>query len=145
MAIPLLEGYKINQEFAAGGMAKIYDAIQVSLNRPVAIKFLSKELLSHHEAKELFEQHLAKREEQLHGEVCLVGAGPGDPDLLTFKALRLLQSADVILYDRLVNQAIVDLARIDAGFDGCCQAPGGLLRAAVALVVDSARGARRFE
>lgn len=55
MAIPLLKGYKINQEFAAGGMAKIYDAVQISLNRPVAIKFLSKSLLSHHEAQELFE------------------------------------------------------------------------------------------
>lgn len=55
MAIPQLDGYKINQEFAAGGMAKIYDAIQISLNRPVAIKFLSRKLLSHNEAKELFE------------------------------------------------------------------------------------------
>lgn len=70
------------------------------------------------EAEHTVEQALTEASDRRleRGEVYLVGGGPGDPDLLTFRALRLMQQADVVVYDRLISKAVLNLCRKEAEF-----------------------------
>lgn len=83
---------------------------------PIAAQVLAGDETGAHEAMLALinRPHTDEKTEEQKGSVHIVGAGPGDPDLLTIKALRLLQRADVILYDRLVSDEILNLARRDA-------------------------------
>ena len=76
---------------------------------PISDRYLAGDAAS---ARQLAQDALT--EAPAAGSVALVGAGPGDPELLTLKALRLLQRADVVIYDRLVGRAVLDYARRDA-------------------------------
>jgi uroporphyrin-III C-methyltransferase/precorrin-2 dehydrogenase/sirohydrochlorin ferrochelatase len=80
------------------------------------------------------------------GEVTLVGAGPGDPELLTLKALRALQDADVIFHDRLVPEGLLDMARRDAARISVGKAAGGIgstQEEINALLIEHARQGKR--
>jgi len=87
---------------------RLWEAV---LDGPVAQLVLSNRWQA---AEERFREILESYTPASVGEVYLIGAGPGDPELMTFKALRLLQRADVVLHDRLVNPDIVAMARRDA-------------------------------
>jgi uroporphyrin-III C-methyltransferase/precorrin-2 dehydrogenase/sirohydrochlorin ferrochelatase len=98
------------------------------------------------EARTDIQELLNSSQESTTGEVYLVGGGPGDPDLLTFKALRLMQQADVILYDRLVSKEVMELVRRDAELiyvgkerDNHAVPQGGINK----LLVDLAKQGRR--
>lgn len=66
------------------------------------------------EAEAYLAQYLAGQAQEVQGEVALVGAGPGDTELLTLKALQAIQQADVVLYDALIPEQILNLIRRDA-------------------------------
>jgi uroporphyrin-III C-methyltransferase/precorrin-2 dehydrogenase/sirohydrochlorin ferrochelatase len=99
-------------------------------------------------ASELLQTMLQQRQPTLKavGEVYLVGAGPGDPDLLTFKALRLIQKCDVLVYDRLISKCIIDKARpgVEKVYVG--KAPGAHMKTQKeinALIVEFAKQGKK--
>ena len=112
-------------EFAGACRGRVKDAIAEG---PLRLRFwerfihgpIAEYILAGQEeaAGNLFDETLARAGNggnvTAHGEVYLVGSGPGDPDLLTFRALRLMQQADVVLHDRLVTDEIMELVRRDA-------------------------------
>ncbi len=110
----LVESFRdrVKQRFSSSNEIRRF--WEVILAGPVADKLVAGK---DSEARELLEQAVEGGEApDMQGEVFLVGAGPGDPELLTFKALRLMQQADVVVYDRLVSPGIMDLVRRDAEF-----------------------------
>lgn len=93
----------------SGQRMRFWEAV---INGPVAEALMAgKDAQAEAMLETLLEQEQPAQET---GEVYLVGAGPGDPDLLTFRALRLMQQADVVLYDRLVSEQILNMTRQDA-------------------------------
>lgn len=107
--------------------ARFRQQVKQQINQPNQRKLFWESILQGQVAELVFSGREQEAENQLlaqladidnsqpaKGEVYLIGAGPGDPDLLTFKALRLMQQADVVVYDRLVADSIVDMARRDA-------------------------------
>ncbi len=88
---------------------------EVMTNGPIAEHILAgKETEAATLADRMLNEASQADETMTKGEVYLVGAGPGDPDLLTFRALRLMQQADVVLYDALLGDGILDMVRRDA-------------------------------
>jgi uroporphyrinogen-III C-methyltransferase (EC 2.1.1.107)/precorrin-2 dehydrogenase (EC 1.3.1.76) len=100
---------KVKQTFADGELRRrFWESV---LNGEIAEQVLAG---NEAQAECAMVQRLAAEDCETGGEVYLVGAGPGDPDLLTFKALRLMQQAEVVLYDRLVSEPILEMVRRDA-------------------------------
>ncbi|MEO8343433.1 MAG: siroheme synthase CysG, partial [Gallionella sp.] len=115
------QGYSRLTAFAA----RFRDTVKMRFNNPAERRVfwenilegvVAEKVLAGDEAgaEVLLRKLLENEKPQLAGEVYLVGAGPGDPDLLTFRALRLMQKADVVVYDNLVSKPILEMTRRDA-------------------------------
>ncbi len=115
------QGYSRLAAFAA----RFRDTVKARVGDPSKRRMLWEDALEGALAEKLLAGDETGAEAMLHsllengkathsGEVYLVGAGPGDPDLLTFRALRLMQKADVILYDNLVSAPVLEMTRRDA-------------------------------
>ncbi len=106
--------------------ARFRDQVKATFSRPTDRRLFWDKVLQGGVAERVFTGHMdeaeaimereleAAKEHGNIGEVYLIGGGPGDPDLLTFRALRLMQQADVVVYDRLVAKAVLDMTRRDA-------------------------------
>ena len=114
------EGYGRLAAFAS----RFRDKVKAKIAKPSERRLFWEEVFEGRVAEEVFignekkaeallEERIEKNESH-RGEVYLVGAGPGDPDLLTFRALRLMHKADVVLYDNLVSKPILEMTRRDA-------------------------------
>lgn len=102
---------QVKQAFTQPAQRRIFWE-QVLQGKIAELVFAGRESEAKIELQQTLRQQASEQKPQ--GEVYLIGAGPGDPDLLTFRALRLMQQADVVVYDRLVSQEILDLVRRDA-------------------------------
>jgi uroporphyrin-III C-methyltransferase / precorrin-2 dehydrogenase / sirohydrochlorin ferrochelatase len=119
-----LEAYLPQEYRQLGDMVEsLRERVKQNLSAPLRAAFWRQFMRSNvpelvmarqHERAQALAEQLLQGEAPSMGEVYLVGAGPGDPDLLTFRALRLIQSADVVVYDRLVGPGIMALIAEDA-------------------------------
>jgi uroporphyrin-III C-methyltransferase/precorrin-2 dehydrogenase/sirohydrochlorin ferrochelatase len=100
---------KVKAKFSNGADRKAF--WEEVFNGPIAEQAFNNNIDT---AEQLLETKLESTSEFKTGEVYLIGGGPSDPDLLTFKALRLMQQADIVLYDRLVSKPVLNLVRRDA-------------------------------
>ena len=100
---------KVKAKFSNGADRKAF--WEEVFGGPIAEQAYSNNL---DEAERMLAEKLETTNAFKTGEVYLIGGGPGDPDLLTFKAIRLMQQADIVLYDRLVSKPVLNLVRRDA-------------------------------